>query len=677
MRTLNLGIVAHVDAGKTSLTERLLFDAGVIGEIGSVDAGSTQTDTLVLERQRGITIKSAVVSFTIGGTAVNLIDTPGHPDFIAEVERVLGVLDGAALVISAVEGVQAQTRVLMRTLSRLGIPTLIFVNKIDRAGAGYDRVLQDIRAKLTPAILAMGTVRDLGSRRARWLPGGTGDSGTAVSGTGDSGSGDAGFRAMLAEVLAERDDAVLADYVQDQDRLSYPRLRACLAAQVRQALVHPVFFGSAMTGAGVDSLADGIAELLPAADGVLDGQASGSVFKVERSPAGEKIAYVRMYAGRLRARDRVRVGPAPAGDRKVTAVSVFGSEPGTAQPEATAGQIAKVWGLGDVQIGDAVGKPTTPGRQGHFPPPTLETVIVPDRAADRPALHLALSQLAEQDPLINLRRDDIRQELLVSLYGEVQKEVIQATLVTEYGISVSFEETTTICIERPASSGAAAESMGQEANPFRATVGLRIDPAPVDTGVSFRLAIEHGALPSSFLTAIEETVTETLRAGLCGWHVTDCTVTLTHSGYTPPPPFGWSKWSSSGGDFRNLTPLVLMTALRQAGTIVCEPLHRFRLDVPADTLTATLTTLARLGAATRAPELAGPGCVLEGDIPAAKVHELQQQLPGLTRGEGVLESEFDRYQPVRGPAPVRPRSSVSPLDRKEYMLHVQRRVAGR
>jgi len=141
VRTLNLGILAHVDAGKTTLTERLLFAAGVIDEVGSVDAGSTQTDSLALERQRGITIKSAVVSFVVGETTVNLIDTPGHPDFIAEVERVLGVLDGVVLVVSAVEGVQPQTRVLMRTLQRLRLPTLVFVNKLDRAGASDERVL--------------------------------------------------------------------------------------------------------------------------------------------------------------------------------------------------------------------------------------------------------------------------------------------------------------------------------------------------------------------------------------------------------------------------------------------------------------------------------------------------------------------------------------------------------
>src|SRR5690348_7527769 len=161
---LNLGILAHVDAGKTSLTERLLHNAGIIDEIGSVDAGSTQTDTLALERQRGITIKSAVVSFAIGDVTVNLVDTPGHPDFIAEVERVLTVLDGAVLVVSAVEGVQPQTRVLMRALRRLRLPTLLFVNKIDRAGADPDRVVGEIAAKLTPAVVPMTTALDAGTR---------------------------------------------------------------------------------------------------------------------------------------------------------------------------------------------------------------------------------------------------------------------------------------------------------------------------------------------------------------------------------------------------------------------------------------------------------------------------------------------------------------------------------
>src|ERR1700753_3200375 len=164
--TLNLGILAHVDAGKTTLTERLLYCAGVIDEPGSVDAGTTGTDSLALERERGITIKSAVASFTVDGTSVNLIDTPGHPDFVAEVERVLSVLDGVVLVISAVEGVQPQTRILMRALKRLNIPTVIFVNKIDRMGARYHDLLTEIKDRLVLKVVPMGTVEDIGQPNA-------------------------------------------------------------------------------------------------------------------------------------------------------------------------------------------------------------------------------------------------------------------------------------------------------------------------------------------------------------------------------------------------------------------------------------------------------------------------------------------------------------------------------
>ena len=242
MRTLNLGIVAHVDAGKTTLTERLLHAAGVIDRIGSVDHGDTQTDTLELERRRGITIKAAVVSFVVDDVTVNLIDTPGHPDFIAEVERVLDVLDGAVLVISAVEGVQAQTLVLMRALQRLHIPTLLFVNKIDRPGADAERVLRGVAERLTPALIPVGSVHDLGTR---------------VAGFTAWGGGDPAFRARLAELVAERDPGILEAYVDDETGVELPRLRRALAAQTGRALVHPVFFGSAITGAGVEPLMAG------------------------------------------------------------------------------------------------------------------------------------------------------------------------------------------------------------------------------------------------------------------------------------------------------------------------------------------------------------------------------------------------------------------------------------
>ncbi|WP_434975538.1 GTP-binding protein [Streptomyces mesophilus] len=698
---MNLGILAHVDAGKTSLTERLLHAAGVIDAPGSVDEGNTRTDSLALERRRGITIKSAVASFPLGPpedrVTVNLIDTPGHPDFIAEVERVLSVLDGAVLVVSAVEGVQAQTRILLRTLRRLGIPTLIFVNKIDRGGAQYERTLRRITRRLTPAAPAMGPVHGIGTRRAQARP---------------YGSEDAVFREALTEVLAEQDDELLSAYVEGA-AVPQGTLLSALAAQTRACLVHPVFFGSAVTGAGLPHLMDGIRTLLPYADEG-DGRLSGTVFKVERGPAGEKIAYVRMFSGELRLRDRVplgrvgsahggsarggsgyegsaRVGSAHGGsarggsaregsalggsvhEGKVTAVEVFHEGAGQRRPVARAGEIAKVWGLGEVRIGDWVGAARKESADAHFAPPTLETLVVPGAGTDRGALHLALAQLAEQDPLIGLRQDDVRDEVHLSLYGEVQKEVIQTTLAEEFGLDVGFHETTTICVERPAGVGHGYE---KDLLPFLGTVGLRVEPAPPGSGVSFGLEVELGSMPYAFFKAVEETVHETLDQGLLGWRVVDCKVTMTHSGYWPRQSHSHATFdksmSSTARDFRQVTPLVLMDALREAGTGVEEPVHHFRLELPADTLGPVLPLLGRLRAVPGTPDIRGTSCSLEGEIPAASLHRLGQLLPGLTRGEGVVESAFAGYRPVSGEAPARARTDHNPLNRKEYLLVVTR-----
>jgi len=666
-KELNLGILAHVDAGKTTLTERLLYEAGVIADPGSVDRGTTQTDSLALERRRGITIRSAVASFAIGDVHVNLIDTPGHPDFIAEVERVLSVLDGAVLVLSAVEGVQPQTRILMRALQRLRIPTLLFVNKIDRAGASDERVLRDVSERLTSGVVAMGTPRELGTRAASF----------AVPREEDS-----DFRARLTEVLAEHDDAVLAAYVADEAGVSSRRLSQALARLTRETRVHPVFFGSAITGAGVSALTAGIAELLPVAGGDPDGPVSAQVFKIERGAGGEKVAYVRMVSGTIRTRDRARFG---RGDEaKVTALAVFERAQAEQRPSVSAGAVAKVWGLEEVQVGDRIGEAAHAGADRHFAPPTLEAVVVPRSADDRACLRAALTQLAEQDPLIDVRQDDTRRELSVSLYGEVQKEVIEATLADDFGLAVTFSETTPIYVERPLGTGEAIEVLHAPTNPFLATIALRVEPAPVGSGIELRLDIDPRTVPlylyktlASFKEHMDEYVRRTLREGLFGWQIADCIVTMTKCIYSVPdgPPSRRGPLSTAA-DFRKLTPIVVMQALRDAGTVVCEPTLRVSLEIPTSSLRTVLAALARLGAGVETPSLQSELAVVETVVAAARVNELQRQLPRLTSGEGVLDSTFDGYQPVKGDQPRRRRTTANPLNLAEYTMELARRATG-
>jgi len=345
---------------------------------------------------------------------------------------------------------------------------------------------------------------------------------------------------------------------------------------------------------------------------------------------------------------------------KVTGLSVFDHGSAVRCASVSAGEIGKLWGLAEGRIGDAIGGPRS-NVEHHFAPPTLETVVVPGDPDDKRALRVALAQLAEQDPLIDVRQDDTSQEISVSLYGEVQKEVIEATLANDYGLAVGFREVTPLYIERPTGTGEAVEILHAESNPYLATIGLRIDPAPNGSGVEFRLAVGHSDVPlylyktrESFAEHMDRYVRRTLQEGLFGWQVTDCVVTMTRSTYSVPdgPPSRRGPLSTAA-DFRKLTPLVLRQALESAGTAVCEPIVRVSLEIPAETIGALLSALARLGAAVEPPSLQGKLSLIEAVLPAARAHDLQRRLAGLTGGEGVLESSFAGYEPVSGDLPAR------------------------
>ncbi|KQV20789.1 hypothetical protein ASC97_28550 [Rhizobium sp. Root1203] len=643
MRTLNLGILAHVDAGKTSLTERLLFHAGVIKTMGGVDTGDTQTDTLQLERERGITIKAAVASFVFNDTRVNLLDTPGHPDFIAEVERVLGILDGAVLVVSAVEGVQAQTRVLMRALARLKVPTIVFVNKIDRRGADDRHALANLRSRLSDAIVPMGYATAPGTPDAAFV---------AFSWK------DRQFRSAVLEALAEHDDRLLEAFADDAD-VPGGTLSAALAMQTAAGSVHPVFFGSAITGSGIGELMNGVTALLPAPVPETDRPASAAVFKVERTGAGEKLAYLRMFAGSVRVRDRLSIA---GKDNRITEIEVFSQGQAGRRDLARAGDIAKVRGLSDVRIGDWIGERSV-YVQRQFSPPMLESVVVPSDPTEAPLLWKALLQMTEQDPLINLRQGDGGQDAIsISLYGEVQKEVIEHTLRVDYGLEVHFLETSPIYIERVVGTGRAVD---HAPDPFVATVGLIVEPGDCQGRHRFRSLIDPGSLPFFALKAVEEAVEETLKQGVFGWQVTDCVVSLVEA-------TRMRKWASSTpADHRHLTPLVLAAALEAAGTEVCEPMDRISIEMPPEALPGVQSLLARLGASLEPPTSNGSILVLGGTIAAISVHSLQRALPSLTGGLGTMDAEFFGYRALNGPPPVRKHAGPNHFSRSEYLARLR------
>ena len=650
MRTLNLGILAHVDAGKTSLTERLLFEAGAILELGSVDAGTTRTDSMDVERRRGITVRTNVASFAEGDVQVNLIDTPGHSDFIAEVERSLAVLDGAVLVICAVEGVQPQTVVLWRVLRRLAVPVLIFINKIDRQGAD-------------PAGVRAGIGRRLVARSgARLLP---------LTDVLAAGSPSATTRPVpltepsVLDVLTSGDDRLLGA-VLDGPGVTEAMVLRSARIQVARGAVVPLASGSALTGAGVPDLLATLPRLLPWARAATR-SLSGVIYKIEHGDHG-MLAHCRVFGGELRVRDRVPT----AGTRPEVITSLERSTPqGWAQVNvARVGDVVRIRGIGSARTGGWVGE-AIPGRvTRQFPAPALESTVEPVNPASRGRLFSALRELAEADPLINLRVNEERGEIAVSLYGEVQKEVIADLLARQFGVAVTFRPTVTVHIERIAGTGASSAFIAEKATPYLATLGFRVEPAPAGSGLACDLEVEHGSMPPAFFAATWDGVRAGLAQGLSGWAIPDARVVLTHTGYWPRQSAMHQKFnkniSSVAADFRNLAPVLIHEALQHAGTVVCEPVETFDLEIPASALPAVTMTIARLSGLITGTSPAEAALALTGTIPTRSVQPLLAQLPEQTSGEGVLTSEVTHYSQVTGPPPARARIGPDPLDRQGW-----------
>ncbi|GAC1350810.1 MAG: TetM/TetW/TetO/TetS family tetracycline resistance ribosomal protection protein [Ktedonobacteraceae bacterium] len=654
MTTLNIGIVAHVDAGKTSLTERILYETHVIDEIGRVDKGTTQTDSLDLEKRRGITIKASVVSFFVNTLKINLIDTPGHADFLAEVERSLSVLDGAILLISAVEGIQAQTKMLFLALKNLRIPTIIFINKIDRGGAQSDELIKRVKEKLTEHLIPLNRTEHIGTKQVC---------------VAQNHLRDPTFLQACLEQLTLFDKQLLAAYVEGET-ISEAQLRTALRQQVGEAKLSPVFFGSALTGVGVRELLADLGSYFPSNTSLEDAPLSGVVFKLEKEATGEKVAYVRVFSGSMRVRTYVELhrrkhdGEIETYTARLQKLHLFWEGKTVQSQKVGSGEFCKVWGLKEAKIGDVVGEWSDHIKALHFATPRWETRIEATRREQDHQLYQALLELAEEDPLIYVLKDDVHQTLYLRIFGEVQKEVIETMLEEHYGLDVRFSETGIVCIEKPRGTGQAIEIMGAADNPFVATVGLRVEPGPVGSGITYKST--PGALPLHFHRAIEETVRAALAQGLYGWEVTDIAVTLTHTGYDSHRQDG-----TKGGDFRNLVPLVLMEALSQAGTDVYVPINQFELSVPVHAISTSMFKLSALGAVYEQPVLRNDMFLLTGTLPVETTEEFRRELPAFTEGEGVFLAQEAGFLKKEGECPTRRRMDHNPLNRKEYLLHVQ------
>lgn len=424
MKIINIGVLAHVDAGKTTLTESLLYNSGAITELGSVDKGTTRTDNTLLERQRGITIQTGITSFQWENTKVNIIDTPGHMDFLAEVYRSLSVLDGAILLISAKDGVQAQTRILFHALRKMGIPTIFFINKIDQNGIDLSTVYQDIKEKLSAEIVI--------KQKVELYPN------MCVTNFTESEQWD---------TVIEGNDDLLEKYMSGKS-LEALELEQEESIRFQNCSLFPLYHGSAKSNIGIDNLIEVITNKFYSSTHRGPSELCGNVFKIEYTKKRQRLAYIRLYSGVLHLRDSVRVSE----KEKIKVTEMYTSINGELCKidRAYSGEIVILQNeflklnsvLGDTKL--------LPQRKKiENPHPLLQTTVEPSKPEQREMLLDALLEISDSDPLLRYYVDSTTHEIILSFLGKVQMEVISALLQEKYHVEIELKEPTVIYMERP------------------------------------------------------------------------------------------------------------------------------------------------------------------------------------------------------------------------------------
>lgn len=645
----NIGIFAHVDAGKTTTTEYILYESGRIRSLGKVDEGTSQTDSLDVERERGISVKAANASFTWRNHEINLVDTPGHVDFLSEVERSMRVMDGAVLIVSAVEGVQSQTEVIWHALRSMNIPTVIYMNKMDRIGADEEKVLGQIHSLLSPMAAPVQIPSGVEERFTGSVP--VWESSSALDG--------------ILEKLAETDEELMVKYILGE-RLDEEELRMRLTACSRSGKAFPVLYGCSSRGIGIPELLDALLDYLPAPAGEANGPVSGVVYKIERDKAMGRTAYVRLYSGTIRNRDSVR-NVTRGVDEKITQIRKIDGGKQQDIGVLEAGDIAAVFGMAEAQIGDILGSPAGVPPEHRIAIPLLTVRVHWTREQDYPVLATALQELTEEDPLLDLKWHQQERELHVKVMGPIQLEILTELLKARFGLEATFGPPAVIYKETPAREGEGffAYTMPK---PCWAILRFHIKPGARGSGLVYRSIERPERLLVSYQNEVERRVPQALQQGLKGWEVTDLEVTLIEGEH--------HVWHTHPLDFVVATPVAVMEGLARTGTVLLEPILHYRISVPEELGGRVLSDLVRMRAEFQPPKASGGRMVVEGKVPAATSFDYSVSLSSLTGGKGTITTSFAGYEECPGDVEaVRPRIGVDPLDHSKYILSVRNAIS--
>ena len=644
--TINIGVMAHVDAGKTTLTEHFLYNSGAIRTLGSVDKGSANTDSLELEKERGISIKAATTSFEWRDVKINLIDTPGHVDFSSEVERTLCVVDAVILVVSAVEGVQAHTLNIWDSLQELQIPTIIFINKIDRQGADSESSIAQLEhdLKLKPVVLYASENDGLTN---------------ATISPVFNASTDSIIKERSIEHLLDCDERLLVRFLNSEaipdDEYMQPIRKLTIENKIT-----PVYTGTAKNNIGVTQLLDGIIDYCPISKITSEKSLSAYVFKLEHHKVFGTMAHVKVFSGELSSKSTI-YNHTQQLETKINQTKQLHQTKYIDNVVLTAGDIGVITGVLGTKSGDILGEPKRIPKLPQLHIPVLTVQVIPENNADYNGLAEALQQLDKEDPSLNFKWFKAENELQLLLTGQMQIEVLEHVLKERFLIKASFTDPQVVYKET-ISKKAEGYIRYWMPKPCWAIMTFLIEPGALNSGVTYSSIVSQNDVHIKYQNEIERTIPKALAQGVLGWEVTDVKITLIkgedHNVHSRP------------GDFNLATPMGIMQGLKSGGTHLLEPILSFEIKANESLLGKIASELSTRRATFDTPKFVDDTFTLKGKIPVSTSLDFSIKLNTITSGKLRLRLQFYGYDTCpKEEGVIRKYKGVNPLDEAQWILH--------
>ncbi|MEG2353651.1 MAG: TetM/TetW/TetO/TetS family tetracycline resistance ribosomal protection protein [Clostridium sp.] len=647
----NIGILAHVDAGKTTLTEQLIYLSGNSRSLGRVDNGTTHSDTLEVEKQRGISVKSTEINFTYENHNINIIDTPGHIDFAGEVQRSIRILDGAITVISAVEGIQPQTEIYFNCLKSLNIPTMFFINKLDRLGCDIFKVLNDIKSTLTSNIIPL-QVLDTDSNGFSIVD--------IFSFHNEIYNGEHSYIfEEIISILSDGNESILEKYY--EETLDINDIQEEIKLQSLKGLVHPVYFGTAINGYGVVEILKGIIEYLPPPKFYNSDELSALVYKITHNKSLGTEYHVKVFSGQLTVKDEINNSTQNLKNKISLMKKSIDLKLYDVKTSCT-GDIILAYGL-NANIGDILGNPNFIPKTSIIANPVLKVKVTPKKNDDYIPLVDAFKILQREDPLLNMEWIREKREINISITGLIQLEILHNLLITRFDIDVTFSEPSIIYKETPSNSGFAFESYTMP-KPCWAVVKFLIEALPSGSGIVFESKVKTEDIMLKYQREIRDNLNNILKQGFYGWNVTDIKITLIdgedHVMHSRP------------GDFAAATAMALMKGFLAIGMTLLEPILHLKISAPETISGKIINEIIQMRGTIKESMILNNVFTITCIVPASTSLDFPVKLGIMSSGKAILTSSFYGYSPCNIElGKTTEHIGVNPLDRSKFILHVR------